>query len=51
MSTVVEKDFFYSLIFKERGREGEREGEKHHVVVPHMAPTRDLARNPGVCPD
>ena len=32
--------------------EGERKGEKHQcVVASHMAPTGDLARNPGMCPD
>ena len=39
------------FIFRERGREGEREGEKHQcVVASHMAPTGDLAQNPGMCP-
>ena len=42
----------YLFIFRERGREGEREGEKHQrVVASHMPPTGDLARNPGMCPD
>ena len=41
--------FIYLL---ERGREGEREGEKHQcVVASHVAPTGDPARNPGMCPD
>ena len=40
------------FIFRERGREGEREGEKYPcVVASHMAPTGDLAYNPGMCPD
>ena len=40
------------FIFRERGREGEREGEKHQCVVASCAPTTaDLARNPGLCPD
>ena len=44
------KDFIY--LFLERGREGEREGEKHQcVVASHVPPTGDLARNPGMCPD
>ena len=48
--------FFFFLkslfIFRQRGREGEREGEKHQcVVASHKPPTRDLARNPGMCPD
>ena len=43
---------FYLLIFRERGREGEREGEKHQgVVVSCVPPTGDLAHNPGMCPD
>ena len=43
------KDFIY--LFLERGREGEREGEKHHcVVASHAPPTGDLACNPGMCP-
>ena len=37
---------------RERGRDGERKGEKHqYVVASHMAPTGDLACNPGMCPD
>ena len=43
---------FYLFIFREREREGEREGEKHQcVVASHLAPTGDLAHNPGMCPD
>ena len=43
---------FYVFIFRERGEEGEREGEKHQcVVVSHAPPTGDLARNPGMRPD
>ena len=39
------------FIFRERGREGEREGENHqYVVTSHAPPTGDLARNPGMCP-
>ena len=42
------KKRFY--LFLERG--GEREGEKHHIVVAcHAPPTGDLAHNPGMCPD
>ena len=42
----------YLFFFRERGREGEREGEKHQcVVVSHAPPIGDLARNPGMCPD
>ena len=43
---------FYLFIFRERGREGEREQEKHqYVVASHLPPTGDLACNPGMCPD
>ena len=46
------KDFIYLLIFRDRGREGESEGEKHHcVVASHASPTGDQAHNPGMCPD
>ena len=45
------KDFMY-FIFRQRGREGEREGEKRHcVVASYVPPTGDLACNPGTCPD
>ena len=45
------KDFIL-FIFRERGREGEREGEKHQcVVASHAPPTEGLAQNPGMCPD
>ena len=34
-----------------KGREGEREGEKHqYVVASHVSPTGDLACNPGMRP-
>ena len=40
------------LIFRDRGREGEREGEKHQCVVASHAPlTGGLAHKPGMCPD
>ena len=47
---------FYFLkilfIFRQWGREGEREGEKYqYVVASLMPPTRDLARNKGMYPD
>ena len=43
---------FYLFIFRERGMEGEREGEKHHcAVASRTPPTGDLACNPGMCPD
>ena len=42
---------FYLFIFREKGREGKREGEKHQcVVASYMPPTGDLAHNPGLCP-
>ena len=43
---------FYLFIFRENGREEEREGEKYQCVVASgMPPTGDLACNPGMCPD
>ena len=46
------KKRFYLFIFRGRGREGEREGEKHQcVVASHTPATGDLAHNPGMCPD
>ena len=43
---------FYLFIFRERGKKGEREGEKHQcVVASYMSPSGDLAHNPGMCPD
>ena len=42
----------YLFIFRERGRDGERAGEKHQCVVAfRVPPTGDLARNPGMYPD
>ena len=38
-------------MFRERGREGEREGEKHQCVVAScVPPPKDLAGNPGMSP-
>ena len=52
MKELFLKKDFYLLIFRERGREGEREGEKHQcVVASHEPPTGDMAGNPGMCPD
>ena len=43
---------FYLFIFKDRGREEEREGEKHQQVVASCTPLPgDQARNPGMCTD
>ena len=50
MEILFVKDFIY--LFLERGREGQREGEKHQsVVASHTPPTRDVAYNSGMCPD
>ena len=44
--------FVCLFISRERGREVEREGEKHQcVVASHVPPTGDVAHNPGMCPD
>ena len=43
------KIYFIYLFFREKGREGEREGEKHQCVVAScVPPTGDLACNPGI---
>ena len=46
--------YFFKIIyfiFRQRVREGKREGEKHRCVVdPHIPPIGDLAHNPGMCP-
>ena len=48
--SIFFKKRFY--LFLERGREKEREWEKHQCVVASgEPPTGDLARNPGMCPD
>ena len=40
------------FIFRQRGREGEREGEKRRcVVASHALHTGDLTHNPGMCLD
>ena len=44
--------FIHLFIFREKGREREREGEKHQCVVAFHAPaTGDQALQPGMCPD
>ena len=49
---MSENSFFYLFIFRQRRREGEREGEKHQcVVASHMSSPGDLAHNPSMCPD
>ena len=47
------KDFLKVLfIFRQRGRKGEREGEKHQcAVASHAPPNGDLALNSGMCPE
>ena len=51
-SSVRAFSFLHHLFSRQRGREGEREGEKHQcVVASHVPPTGDLAHNPGMCPD
>ena len=46
------KKRLYLFIFRQRGSEGEREGEKHQcVVASYMPPTGDLAHNPSMGPD
>ena len=42
---------FYLFRFRDRGREGARNGEKHPSVACQALPTGDLAHNPGMCPD
>ena len=47
---ILKKILF--IYFRQSGREGEREGEKHQYVVTSRAPpTGDPARNPGMYPD
>ena len=45
--------FFLKILFicRQRGREGEREGEKHCVIMSRTPPTGDLAHSSGMCPD
>ena len=45
---LFKKDFIY--LFLDRGRENERE-RNINVFASHVPPTRDLAQNPGKCPD
>ena len=52
ISLALRLGIFKDFIFREKGKKGEREGEKHQcAVASHMAPTGDLAHNPGMCPD
>ena len=48
----LRKILLFFFIFRERGGEGEREGEERQCVVASRAPPAgDLACSPGVCPD
>ena len=52
--TYLQADIFKYFIYLllEKGREGEREGEKEPCVfASRTPPTGDLAHNPGMCPD
>ena len=40
------------IVFRERGREGKREGARETSIgCLHMPPNGDLAHHPGMCPD
>ena len=41
----------YLFIFRERGREREREGEKYRLVASNTPPTGGLAHKTGMRPD
>ena len=54
MGVLIYHWFFKKILFIyfQRGREGEKEGEKPQcVVASHAAPTGGPALNPGMCPD
>ena len=43
---------FFIYVLLERGREGEREEERHQcAIASHVSRTEDLVHNPGMCPD
>ena len=44
------KKFIYLFLERERGREGERDGEKQQLPL-IRALTEDQTPNPGMCPD
>ena len=48
-SEIFKKHCIY--LFLERGKEREREGEKHRCATSRAPPTSDLARIPGLCPN
>ena len=44
--------FKFLFIYFKRGKERERQGDKHQcVVASHAPPTGDLTHSPGMCPD
>ena len=46
----MHRNVIFENVFLKRGKEGEREGEKHHCVVASRVPsTGDLILNPGMC--
>ena len=52
----LKKDFVYLILQREEEREEGREKyinvqEKHRWVASYTPPTRELAHNPGMCPD
>ena len=54
LASILYKFFrrHFIYFFRQRGRKGRREGQKHQcVVASHVPPTGDLACNPGLCPD
>ena len=52
VSNFFKKYFILFYFFRQREKEGEREGDKHQcVAASHTPPTGDLAHNPGMRPD
>ena len=52
LAPVLLELYLIYLIFRERGREGGRKGEKYQRVVASLeALPGDLAHNPGICPE
>ena len=47
---VIVNIFSTLFIFRERGKKGEIDGEKHQSVAFHKPPTSDLAHSLGMCP-
>ena len=53
---AIPYSFFFKIlfffIFRQRRREGDKEGKEHQCVVAFRSPTTgDLAHKPGMCPD